>query len=90
MHVWCGCMWARWQVILEIAMGAAAEEKNMSLAMIYDEILRKKVENMCGQLGADWDYSPLFLDMDESVMRKARRLVCAELNCVSNAIRNLK
>ena len=63
------------QVILEVAMGAAAEtpERNTTLGIIYDEQLRKEVENKCGQLGATWDYAQLFMDVDESILRKARR-----------------
>ena len=57
-------------------MGASAEEpeRNTSLGIFYDEILRKEVENKCGQLGADWEYASMFAQVDESILRKARRL----------------
>ena len=63
-------------------MGASAEEpeRNTSLGIFYDEILRKEVENKCGQLGADWEYASMFAQVDESIVRKARRCplsVCA-------------
>ena len=67
------------QVVLEVALGAAAEcagnggERNTMLGIIYDEQLRKEVENKCGQLGATWDYTSMFLVVDESILRKARR-----------------
>ena len=57
-------------------MGASAEEpeRNTSLGIFYDEILRKEVENKCGQLGAEWEYAPMFSQVDDSILRKARRL----------------
>ena len=63
-------------MIVEIAMGASAEEpeRNTSLGIFYDEILRKEVENKCGQLGAEWEYAPMFSQVDDSILRKARRL----------------
>jgi len=38
------------KVVVEIAMGASAEEpeRNTSLGIFYDEILRKEVESKCG------------------------------------------
>ena len=68
-----------WQVVLEVALGAAAEyagnggERNTMLGIIYDEQLRKDVENKCGQLGAAWDYTSMFVAVDEGILRKARR-----------------
>ena len=50
-------------------------DRNTSLGIFYDELLRKEVENKCGQLGAAWDYSSLFLEVDEGMLRKARRFV---------------
>ena len=50
-------------------------DRNTSLGIFYDELLRKEVENKCGQLGASWDYSQLFLKVDEGLLRKARRCV---------------
>ena len=67
------------QVVLEVALGAAAEhacsggERNTMLGIIYDEQLRKEVENKCGQLGAAWDYTSMFVAVDEGILRKARR-----------------
>ena len=56
-------------------MGASAEEpeRNTSPGIFYDEILRKQVENKCGQLGADWEYASMFAQVDECILRKARR-----------------
>jgi len=61
------------KVVLEIAMDDP--DRNTSLGIFYDELLRKEVENKCGQLGAAWDYSSLFLEVDEGMLRKARRFV---------------
>ena len=62
-------------------MGASAEEpeRNTSLGIFYDEILRKEVENKCGQLGAEWEYAPMFSQVDDSILRKARRLPLSAL-----------
>ena len=67
-------------------MGASAEEpeRNTSLGIFYDEILRKEVENKCGQLGAEWDYAELFSQVDEGMLRKARRFACSTSWCVCN------
>jgi hypothetical protein len=72
-----------WKVILEVAMGAASEspERNTTLGVIYDEILRKEVENKCGQLGVDWEYMELFGAVDDGILRKARRRVCSAECC---------
>ena len=99
------------QVVLEIAMGAAAEyagstgwgERNTMLGIIYDEQLRKEVENKCGQLGAAWNYSSMFLAVDEGILRKARRfefvqcismqwlvLKCGEGNMISRTKQNVR
>ena len=73
-----------WQVVLEVALGAAAEyagnggERNTMLGIIYDEQLRKEVENKCGQLGAAWDYTSMFVAVDEGILRKARRFELAQ------------
>ena len=50
-------------------------ERNTSLGIFYDDLLRKEVENKCGQLGASWDFTQMFLKVDEGVLRKARRFV---------------
>ena len=61
------------QVVLEIAMDAPAEERTPSLAMIYDEMLRKKIENKCGQLGEAFDIAGQLASTDEVVLRWAKR-----------------
>ncbi len=50
-------------------------ERKTSLGIVYDELWRKETENKCGQLGTAWDYSLLFLKVDEGMLRKARRFV---------------
>jgi len=88
-------------VIVEIAMGASAEEpeRNASLGIFYDEVLRKEVENKCGQLGTAWEYSSLFTQVDEGLLRKARRfalllvVVCvtvALLRVAGNLMRRIR
>ena len=56
-------------------MGAAAESpvRNTTLGIFYDELLRKEIENKCGQLGSAWEYKQAFLQIDENVLRQARR-----------------
>ena len=51
------------------------------LGIIYDEQLRKEVENKCGQLGAARNYSSMFLAVDEGILRKARRFEFVQ--CIS-------
>ena len=88
-------------MIVEIAMGASAEEpeRNASLGIFYDEVLRKEVENKCGQLGTAWEYSSLFTQVDEGLLRKARRfalllvVVCvtvALLRVAGNLMRRIR
>ena len=50
-------------------------DRNTSLGIFYDDLLRKEVENKCGQLGESWDFTQMFLKVDEGVLRKARRFV---------------
>ena len=56
-------------------MGATAESpvRNTTLGILYYELLRKEVENKCGQLGSAWEYKQAFLQIDENVLRQARR-----------------
>ena len=61
------------QVVLQIALGAGAEERSPSLALIYDEMLRAEIENKCGQLGDDFDIHKKLSAMDERVLNWARR-----------------
>ena len=60
---------------MEIALGAASEtpDRNTTLGIIYDELLRKEIENKCGQLGTDWQYNDMFTTVDEGTLRKAGR-----------------
>ena len=70
-------------------MGASAEEpeRNASLGIFYDEVLRKEVENKCGQLGTAWEYSSLFTQVDEGLLRKARRFaLLLDVVCVTVAL----
>ena len=50
-------------------------DRNTSLGIFYDELLRKQVANKCGHLGASWDYSQIFLQVDEGLLTKAHRYV---------------
>ena len=59
--------------MLSIAFGAAAEFRPTALAVAYDELLRKDVENKAGQLGESWDFSKSFMQIDDNVLRMARR-----------------
>ena len=61
------------QIVLSIAFGAAAEFRPTALAVVYDELLRKDVENKVGQLGESWDFSKSFTQIDDNVLRMARR-----------------
>lgn len=62
--------------MLEIGLGAAAEDRSASLALIYDELLRKEIENKCGQLGDEFDMHKKMVMADEVVLRWARRYSC--------------
>ena len=65
------------QVVLDIALGAAAEGRPASLAVVYDELFRKMVENKSGQLGQSWDFAKLFTHVDDNILRDAwRQAVC--------------
>ena len=70
------------QVVLNIAVGAAAEFRPASLAVVYDELLRKEVENKAGQLGASWDFAKSFTQVDDNVWRMARRSACVVSACL--------
>ena len=61
------------QVVLDIAIAAAAEFRPTSLAVVYDELLRKEVENKADQLGQSWDFTVLFTHVDDNTLRQARR-----------------
>ena len=61
------------QVVLDLALGAAAEARPASLAVVYDELFRKEIENKSGQLGKSWNYAELFTHVDENILRNARR-----------------
>ena len=78
------------QVVLDIALGAAADARPPSLAVMYDELLRKQIENKAGQLGDSWVFSDMLTEVNENVLRQARRqavclsvrvLVCTLLCC---------
>ena len=75
------------QVVLNIAFGAAAEFRPASLAIAYDELFRKDIENKAGQLGASWAFADLFTQVDDNVLRMARRHACVE--CASLVILRL-
>ena len=70
------------QVVLSIAFGAAAESRPASLAIAYDELFRKDIENKAGQLGASWAYANLFTQVDDNILRIARRHACGECACL--------
>ena len=72
------------QVVLDIAIAAAAEARPTSLAVVYDELLRKEVENKADQLGQSWDFTEWFTHVDDNTLRQARRqAVCLFLRvCV--------
>lgn len=61
------------QVVLDIAIAAAAEARPTSLAVVYDELLRKEVENKADQLGQSWDFTEWFTHVDDNTLRQARR-----------------
>jgi hypothetical protein len=65
------------QVVLDIAIAAAAELGPTSLAVVYDELLRKEVENKADQLGQSWDFTALFTHVNDNILRQARgQAVC--------------
>ena len=66
------------QVVLDIAIGAAAEARPTSLAVVYDELLRKEVENKCAQLGKTWSFSTMLTQQNENILLQARRFAVWE------------
>ena len=70
-------MWLA-QVVLEIAMGAAAEDRTTGLAIMYDELMRQEIEDKCGQLGLDYDFSEVLLQVNETSLRRAKRSVVSD------------
>ena len=66
------------QVVLDIAIGAAAEARPTSLAVVYDELLRKEVENKCAQLSKKLDFSHMLTHQNENILLQARRFAVLE------------
>ena len=64
------------QVVLEIGMGAAAEDRKPVLAIIYDEMVRKEWENKAGMLGDGFEVSDRMAQEDEVILKRARRQAC--------------
>ena len=63
------------QVVLEVAMSASSENRPATLAVVYDELVRKEIENKCGQLGTSWKFQEMLVRLDERTLRAARKLV---------------
>lgn len=63
------------KVVLEVAMSASSENRPATLAVVYDELVRKEIENKCGQLGTKWKFQELLVSLDERTLRAARKLV---------------
>ena len=61
------------QVVLEIAVSAAADERKPVLAVIYDEMVRKEWENKAGLLGEAFKVADKMACEDEVVLKRAKR-----------------
>ena len=57
-------------------MGASAEERPATLAIVYDELLRKEIENKCGQLGAQFKFQEMLVRLDERTLRGQPKSWC--------------
>ena len=62
-------------MVLEVVMSASSENRPATLAVVYDELVRKEIENKCGQLGTKWKFQELLVSLDERTLRAARKLV---------------
>ena len=56
-------------------MSASSENRPATLAVVYDELVRKEIENKCGQLGTNWKFQEMLVRLDERTLRAARKLV---------------
>ena len=54
-------------------MGAAADDRTTASAIMYDELMRQEIENKCGQLGPEYEFSELLLQVNETILRRAKR-----------------
>ena len=61
------------QVVLEIAVSAAADEHKPVLAVVYDELVRKEWENKAGLLGDQFKVAEKMKFEDEVVLKRAKR-----------------
>ena len=61
------------QVVLEIAVSAAADDRKPVLAIVYDELVRKEWENKAGLLGDAFSVAAKMASEDEVVLKRAKR-----------------
>ena len=61
------------QVVLEIAVNAAADDRKPVLAVVYDELVRKEWENKAGLLGEAFNVAAKMAVEDEVILKRAKR-----------------
>ena len=61
------------QVVLEIAVSAATDERKPVLAVVYDELVRKEWENKSGLLGDALSVATAMVSEDDVVLKRAKR-----------------
>ena len=67
------------QVVLEIAVSAATDERKPVLAVVYDELVRKEWENKSGLLGDAFAVATAMVSEDDVVLKRAKRCECTVL-----------
>ena len=61
------------QVIAELALGAAGEDRTAQFALVYDRLLREEVELRCGQCGDNSRLASMMTTVDLDIERRALR-----------------
>ena len=61
------------QVIAELALGTAGEDRTAQFALVYDKLLRESVELRCGQCGDNSRLASMMKTVDLDIERRALR-----------------
>ena len=61
------------QVIAELALGTAGEDRTAQFALYYDKLLRESVELRCGQCGDNSRLASMMKTVDPDIERRALR-----------------
>lgn len=73
--------------VLEIAAGAAAEDRKPLLAVLYDEVLRQELESKSSRLGGAFSVNEHLQKLSDEVLRRARKVHDQMLKTVRSPVR---